>query len=397
VADADQHLVARTALRLGLTAAALVGVVVVVLAVVLGVVVVHRQERDDRALVTQTVTTATSPDDPPTGVFLTVVTDGQYASTLGLPRGLPDVTALVDALSRGRTTQVTTHLDGRHLLLLTRPRPGGAVQAAYDLRSEDQLRRDVVEATAAVGGAGLLAAAAIALLLSRRAVRPLAQALVLQRSFVADASHELRTPLTLLTTRAQLLRRSIDRGLDEQARHDAQALVDDAGRLADVVDDLLLAADPRADDRRAAADVGALAAEVVASAGPYAADRAVSLTLERVPAVAQINAVAVRRAILALVDNAVQHTPHGGSVAVDVAAAPRSVTVTVTDTGSGVDPADVDRVFRRFSSGEQGASRRGYGLGLALVRDVAARHGGSVRLAETARGAGARFVLELPR
>ena len=80
--------------------------------------------------------------------------------------------------------------------------------------------------------------------MGRRAVRPLAQALALQRDFVADASHELRTPLTLLSTRAQLLARSLqDTDVGGDIREDSRGVVRDTSRMVAVVDDLLLAAD----------------------------------------------------------------------------------------------------------------------------------------------------------
>jgi signal transduction histidine kinase len=84
---------------------------------------------------------------------------------------------------------------------------------------------------------------AMGLLLARRAVAPLGEAIERQGRFVADASHELRTPLTLLHTRAQLVRRNLDAGDLGTMREEIAALERDAGRTGEVIEDLLLSAE----------------------------------------------------------------------------------------------------------------------------------------------------------
>src|SRR6185312_7428485 len=96
------------------------------------------------------------------------------------------------------------------------------------------------------GLVGIVAAAVAGAFLGRRAVRPLARALSLQRRFVADASHELRTPLAVLHTRAELIRRRLDRASparDDRLRADVVQLAADTRALGEVVEDLLLSAE----------------------------------------------------------------------------------------------------------------------------------------------------------
>jgi two-component system OmpR family sensor kinase len=243
-----------------------------------------------------------------------------------------------------------------------------------------------------------LASACVGWFSARRAVRPLASALALQREFVADASHELRTPLTLLSTRAQLLHQDLLRaGVGATEVADAQGVVTDAGRLADVVDDLLAAADHRADQVRQTVDLHTIAQDVVASVQPYADTRQVRLVLQPAdaPLRVAVTVTAVRRALLALVDNAVLHTPAHGEVVLGLSRDRTVVRVTVTDSGAGIPASQVPRLFRRFASGEQQATRRGYGLGLFLARDVADRHGGQLRLLSDGPDEGASFAFEL--
>ncbi len=369
----------------------------IVLAVSLGVLVVRHQEQSDRALLAQSVATADDAGDPPAGMWLAIDRGGEYDTTPGIPRGLPDTVALDAAARTGTSVSAHLHLDGRDVDVVTAPRRDGAVQAVLNLRATDALRRHVVETSIVVGLLGFAAALGIAVIVGRRAVRPMAHALALQRSFVADASHELRTPLTLLMTRVQLLHQAVVDRDHHQSLADAQGVLADAGRLSDVVSDLLIAADPRADESRERTDLRSLCAEVVDSARAYARERGVSVSLaEGDRAFATVTVAAIRRAVLALIDNAIEHTPVDGSVTVEVRRVAGAVEIAVTDTGSGIDPAATEEVFLRFSSGRQSSSRRRYGLGLALVRDIAVRHDGSIVVAEPKAGQGARLVLSLP-
>jgi two-component system OmpR family sensor kinase len=98
--------------------------------------------------------------------------------------------------------------------------------------------------------------------------------------------------------------------------------------------------------------------------------------------------------VLALVENAIDHTPPQGAVLVRTRRDRRDVIVSVSDTGPGIDPRAAHDVLRRFHSGGQRAGRAHYGLGLALTHDVANRHGGQLRLAPG--DVGATFELVLP-
>jgi len=243
------------------------------------------------------------------------------------------------------------------------------------------------------GSVGVLLAGLGGVWLARRAVRPMAAALSLQRRFVADASHELRTPLTLLSTRAQLLDRHL--GADASAadvprlRSDVDGLLADAAALTDVLDDMLLTADARSVDA-VPVDVAAVADEVVGAAGVAGEERAVRLTRSGDPrAVALAGYASTRRAVTALVDNALDHADSRVDVLVSVGG--RRVTVAVRDDGAGLG-ADGTAVFERFASqrSESGddRTRRHYGLGLALVAEIATQYGGAV--AASARSDGER-------
>jgi signal transduction histidine kinase len=271
------------------------------------------------------------------------------------------------------------------------------VQAVLNLATAHEERVRLLQAMGFASALGLLFAGLLGVLIGRRAVRPLAQALTLQRAFVADAGHELRTPLTLLSTRAQVLDRTLRRSSSsDEILRDSGGVVQDAKRLGEVVDDLLAAADPRGAEGHEPVDLARIAEDVADSAGAHAQQAGVRLRWHADEGRLLVlgAASAIRRATIALVDNAIDHTPRDGEVRIAVRRDRRDVILAVSDTGPGIGPEQAQRVLRRFDTGGHRAGRAHYGLGLALTHDVANRHGGQLRLAPSE--VGATFELVLP-
>jgi len=210
----------------------------------------------------------------------------------------------------------------------------------------------------------------------------------LQRRFLADASHELRGPLTRM--RAEL---EVDVAHPSTADpwHTHRSVLDDLSGLQDLVEDLLQLA--RSDAgvsplRRAEFDLADIAAEEAASF-----DDAIDLTkVESVIMAGDRDQLA--RALRNLLDNAVRHAE--SRVSVSVHRVDGRAVVAVADDGAGIQPGDRERVFERFTRLDEARSAKegGAGLGLAIVRDIVGRHGGTIRIEDGAPGA--RFVLELP-
>lgn len=397
----DDAMVRRASLGLAVQSAVLVAAAMLLLVSLVTVFVVRGQTRSSDALLRGAVATADDVGDPPPGAWLVLDRGGGLTSSPGLPNGLGGaLAALRAAPTAGTVLDDVTGDEGREYRVATLASASRAVQVVLDLAAEHQQRSLLLRAMGAASLLSLLFAALLGVLLGRRAVRPLAEALSLQRAFVADASHELRTPLTLLSTRAQLLDRAVQAGeLDAAARGDAAGVVHDVQRLGEVVGDLLAAADPRAAEQRAPTDLGLLVAAAVDSARAHADAAGVELSCEVTRGPAQVlgSAPALRRAVLSLVDNAIDHTPPGGVVRATVSADRRAVRVTVSDTGPGISPGAARDVFARFHSGGHRAGRPHYGLGLALSHDVANRHGGQLRLLPASVGATFELVLPRPR
>lgn len=316
------------------------------------------------------------------------------------PPGFPlhDTLATVAA---NRTTEITTVArNGTTYHVRTEARGDTVVQAVFDARFQLSDRRHLLLAFSLAAVAGLLAAVLTGVLVGRRAVAPLAEALTRQRRFVADASHELRTPIAQVHTRAQLIARRARNDGAATNLDDLERLIGTTRRLGEIVDDLLLsarlAAAPADREPDPPVDLTALIGTTVAAEGDRAAERQVTLVLDvpgdplPVPGVES----ALRRVVGELLANALAHTPAGGRITVTLRAVDNAAEFVIADTGKGFDQADARRIFDRFHRGA-GAGDRRFGLGLALLQEVVTSHHGTIE-AEGQPGRGARFTVRLP-
>ena len=275
------------------------------------------------------------------------------------------------------------------------PRPQVRPKGVVDPDGDDGILRVSLYAAAALS---VIAAGVAGFLLGRRAVRPLGQALALQRRFVADAGHELRTPLTVLHTRAQLAERRMRP--DDPARPTVEQLLADSRVLADIVDELLESAQfSQSPDRAEIIAVKTLLEDVAASMRVLADGAGVALTTTS-PDGLHISGSrsALTRALTSLVDNALGHTPPGGTVTLAAGTDGGQVVIEISDDGEGLGTADPSRLTERFARGtvrQHGPAGRRFGLGLALVREVAVAHRGSLSLSDR-QGGGAIATLRLP-
>ena len=217
-----------------------------------------------------------------------------------------------------------------------------------------------------------------------------------QRAFVADAAHQLRTPLTALALEVGNLRS----GPDGSMPPDRLAFVEAAARRASaLVGQLLRLARQEAEPHRSSQPV--LLAESVVEAiealAPLAIARGIDLGLvARVEARALGDREDFRSLIEALLENAVRYTPEGGVVDIEMRAEPGGTTILIRDTGPGIPPEALPRIFERFFRVE-GQEAEGSGLGLAIADLIARRHGVALALANRADRPGVEARLLFPR
>jgi signal transduction histidine kinase len=222
----------------------------------------------------------------------------------------------------------------------------------------------------------------------------------LREDFVTGVSHELRTPLAQIRLFAETLR--LGRVRSDTERQRSLEIIDrESRRLGHLVDNLLAVNQAGRGALRISprdTDVSRVLREAVEGFAPLAALRGAIVALDAPDAVrAVVDADAVRQIALNLLDNAVKFGPEGQTVRVRLARDGAVLRLAVEDQGPGVPDDGASRVFEPFVRLPARGSGQptGTGLGLSLVRDLAALHRGEARV-ERAPGGGARFVVELP-
>lgn len=217
-----------------------------------------------------------------------------------------------------------------------------------------------------------------------------------QVRFVSAASHELRAPLTVIQANLDLLQaKRISESERDTAVVEASA---EASRMARLVGDLLVLA--RADAgipiRREAVELDRVVLEVLGEARHLARGQRLEVT-DVQPAVVRGDPDRLKQLFLNLVENAIKYTPTTGQIRVGITTRGREAVVTISDTGVGISPDDLPRVFERFFRADPARSRDpgGSGLGLSIAKWVAAEHGGSIELASRL-GGGTTATVRLP-
>jgi signal transduction histidine kinase len=221
-----------------------------------------------------------------------------------------------------------------------------------------------------------------------------------RRQFVATASHELRTPITSLSGNLELLAEDLDSGrVDlEDAREQIAGAQGELRRLTSLATELLEVSrlDAGVALHPEPVELGELGRAVAAEFALRAGELGVALDVvePRAPVWARADPGAAARVARILLDNALRFAPAGTAVRVVAGYRGERAILEVRDRGPGVPPAERDAIFERFRRGSSTGGEGGFGLGLAIGRELAERMAGALRLAPSAEGA--RFELDLP-
>ncbi|MFY1704903.1 sensor histidine kinase [Micromonospora sp. WMMA1923] len=364
---------------------------------------------------------------PDFSAYVVAVVDGERSQrpipqeALGTEVRTTGPARLDGCVEKSRRTLLQPYVAPAVLLFITAP-DSGTDQTTFTLSGENTAR------VVAVTGAVLVATIVVTVLVGRRLVRPLrvlteavdgqrpapvtapdeigrlARALndsiqrrdraeAQRRAMVSDVAHELRTPLTNI-------RSWLEAAQDDLAPTDAQLLGllhEEAVLLQHIIDDLADLAAADAGTLRIHPEptyVGDVLTQVVEShrGTAQAAGVELSTRIDDDP-VLPVDAVRLRQIVGNLVSNAIRHTPPGGSVTV----AARDTTITVRDTGVGIAPENLPKIFERFwrADGSRNRATGGSGLGLAITQHLVSAHGGTLTV-QSVLGEGSVFTVRLP-
>jgi two-component system phosphate regulon sensor histidine kinase PhoR len=222
----------------------------------------------------------------------------------------------------------------------------------------------------------------------------------IRRDFVANVSHELKTPLTAIAGYAETLAAEADP--TSQTAGFAATIRENARRMQQLVDDLLDLSRIESghwQPKRAIVEIEAAARDAWAPFAERAAKAQVRLdtAVPREAHAVSADPDALRQIFTNLFDNALRHTPAGGAIRVAAGVERDGVAISVADTGSGIPPEHLPRIFERFYRVDSGRARHqgGTGLGLAIVKHLVEAHGGYVE-AESVLGRGTTIRLHFP-
>jgi signal transduction histidine kinase len=328
---------------------------------------------------------------------------GQIRATpnVSTPSLAPDRQAIAAALLQGSDLRTTRLSDGTRVRLLTyQLAPGddpALLQLGRILADQDSALKRLLMGLLALGGASAVLLGASSWWLAGRSLRPAQQAWERQQAFVANASHELRTPLTLLRASAEVAQRGLP-----PADADQRALLGDVlqecDHMSQLVDDLLLLSRLDAGQlpmERLRINVPDLLAEAQRQIGRLAAARDVQITTGAACGIAWGDPTRVRQVLLILLDNALRHTPAGGTVRLEAHAQGRYMLISIIDTGGGIAPDHLAHVFERFYRADSMHGSSGSGLGLSIARAIVEAQQGHIAV-DSQLGTGTRVSVALP-
>jgi two-component system heavy metal sensor histidine kinase CusS len=218
--------------------------------------------------------------------------------------------------------------------------------------------------------------------------------------FSADIAHDLRTPVNNIRGETEVALARVRSA--EEYREVIESCLEESVRLSELIGDLLFLAraeSPLTHVRRECVDVAELLSGVREYYEASASDGGVSLTTatSAEPVIAQLDRTLLQRAVGNLISNALAHTPPGGAVVLGTNTDSSMIHIEVSDTGAGIPPEALPRVFDRFFRVDSSRSQAsgGTGLGLAIVQSIALLHGGNVEISSKL-GQGTQVTLHMP-
>jgi len=221
----------------------------------------------------------------------------------------------------------------------------------------------------------------------------LAHSLTAQRNFVADAAHQLRTPVAALQAQVEA---ALGAPREEHGQA-MQGILRATQRLSHLITQMLALAraEPAAGDVPEHLSLPDLIRHSAESYLPRAFERQIDLGFELTPAEVAGNPLLLQELLANLLDNALRHTPEGGTITVHCGQVDGEAQLCVEDSGPGIREEDRTRVFERFFRAA-GSPNDGTGLGLAIVREIARQHGGHVEAGRSTSLGGACLSVRLP-
>lgn len=274
------------------------------------------------------------------------------------------------------------------------------VFAVSNVDAEISLLNNLLWITLGGGVIGTIAIIFAGYFLAKRAMIPIQAAWEKQQQFVSDASHELRSPITGIYTNAALILKNLESSVEEKS-YRLHIIMKESMRMKNLISSLLTLA--RSDANKSELQLEPInISEVFENVFEQFKD------LEELNGISLLSDIQTNLVLIAdkarlhqlsviLLDNAFKYTQAGGQVQINCFQANKNVIVTVQDTGIGISPENLPRIFDRFFRADKARSREsgGTGLGLAIAKWIVEKHGGKINV-ESELGKGTKFTVSIP-
>lgn len=309
-----------------------------------------------------------------------------------------ELTELLNAAHRSENNNF--EYDGRLYRYAVDINEYGATYALFDYTTQKTTINTLLTTLAILYVLCLLFAAGCSWLLSEKIISPVKEAMDKQKELIANASHELKTPLTILSTNLDIVTNNPEKTVAENEKwlSVSNAQISKMNEL--IIEMLELSRlDAKDGEISETSDLSSIVEGAVLSfeAGCY--DKNIELTHEITPDLYTVGArMQLEKAVSTILDNAVKYTPAGGKISATLVKKSHNAELTVRNTGDGISPENIDRIFDRFYKADTArteTSDKSFGLGLSIAKSIAEHSGGDI-VCRSVVGEYTEFVVTLP-
>lgn len=268
----------------------------------------------------------------------------------------------------------------------------------HDFQHERHIFKELVAGLTMIGIICMILSLFGSLFMANKAMIPIKKAWQQQNNFLADASRELRTPLTIIQTTLELVCDNPEETVLSQ-EHWLSNIYDETLCMTKLVESLLFLARADSHQQLLSNDDFPLNQTIIIVAElfrPFAALQGVTLDVQVKTHLPYCGDEAkLRQVVGILLDNAIHHTPAGGQITIKLENSKQGILLSVVDTGEGINPEHIEKIFERFYQSHSSSSRGGTGLGLSIAKCIIESHNGSIHVISTP-GKGSIFTILLP-
>ena len=267
-----------------------------------------------------------------------------------------------------------------------------------DFQHDRNLLKELVTGLSLTGIFCMILSLFGSLFMANKAMVPIQTSWQQQKDFLADASHEFRTPLTIIQTNLEIVRDNPDETVGSQD-HWLSNIYEETICMTRLVESLLFLARADSQQQLLHKNQFSLNQSVMIAAElfrPVAVIQGVTLDVQiKTPITYCGDEAKLRQVVGILLDNAIRHTPSSGTITINLENSQQGILLSVTDTGKGINPEHLEKIFERFYQSDSSRSQGGTGLGLSIAKWIVESHKGKISALSTL-GSGSTFTVLLP-